>query len=361
MTSLIKPAPLFALAFALAIAQQDASAQADPANKSPQAKFSTCDKPEWPKTALRYGQQGAVSLSFLIGVDGKAVKSKIDHSSGFPLLDYAALATMSACRFEPAIKEGRPQQAWMKMQYVWMFDNGSSRESVDWPQMEEKAALGDTAAEYRLALHLQDGRNAKRNPEEAIRLLRSASAKSHVPSQLALAHLLSTYAERDKHRDEVMDLYDKAAALGSARAKYMLAAMLVERPNDVNALSDAEAAFRSAALQKYPSALAPLGVLLVQTADADKQAEGVAILRRAADQFDPIAQGELGTLFEKGLGVPQDYDKAASLYVKAIRGGYVKVQPALARLYDAGLGVSKDPEKAAKLRQAVALWNEQAN
>jgi len=84
--------------------------------------FSTCAKPEWPKSSLRNEETGTVTLSFLIGTDGRVADSKVVKSSGFRDLDKAAVAGISKCRFKPGTVDGVPQQAWQQMQYVWTLE-----------------------------------------------------------------------------------------------------------------------------------------------------------------------------------------------------------------------------------------------
>lgn len=83
---------------------------------------NACDKPEYPRSSLRAEETGTVTLDFLIGVDGKVVDSKISKSSGFRDLDRAARAALSLCKFRPGSIDGKPEQSWTKMQYVWKLE-----------------------------------------------------------------------------------------------------------------------------------------------------------------------------------------------------------------------------------------------
>ena len=78
-----------------------------------------CKKPEYPAASIRYEEQGTVTLSFLIGIDGKVVDKKIIKSSGFVALDTAALNAIAKCSFRPATADGKPEQSWQPVQYVW--------------------------------------------------------------------------------------------------------------------------------------------------------------------------------------------------------------------------------------------------
>ena len=71
---------------------------------------------------------------------------------------------------------------------------------------------------------------------------------------------------------------------------------------------------------------------------------------------DAQAQTYVGEIFEKGLGVPPDYDAAAQWYQKAAEQGYERAQINLGHLYETGLGVPKNPALALKwYRQAAGL------
>jgi protein TonB len=86
------------------------------------ADFSTCAKPEWPKSSLRNEETGTVTLSFLISADGRVGDSKVVKSSGFRDLDKAAVVGISKCKFKPATVDGNPQETWQQMQYVWTLE-----------------------------------------------------------------------------------------------------------------------------------------------------------------------------------------------------------------------------------------------
>jgi protein TonB len=95
---------------------------AGPSRVAAVADFSTCAKPEWPKSSLRNEETGTVTLQFLIGVDGRVMDSKVLKSSGFRDLDKAAQTGIGKCRFKPGMIDGKPEQAWMQMQYVWTLE-----------------------------------------------------------------------------------------------------------------------------------------------------------------------------------------------------------------------------------------------
>jgi protein TonB len=81
--------------------------------------FTTCNKPDYPRNSLRNEEQGTVRIQFLIGLDGHVADSKIEKSSGFRTLDAAAKKALSLCKFKPGTVDGKPQQSWTTVNYVW--------------------------------------------------------------------------------------------------------------------------------------------------------------------------------------------------------------------------------------------------
>jgi hypothetical protein len=77
-----------------------------------------------------------------------------------------------------------------------------------------------------------------------------------------------------------------------------------------------------------------------------KYREGANWVRKAADQGFARAQATLGGLYEKGLGVPQDYTQAVTWWRKAAEQGNGLAQYKLGRCYQWGLGVPKDYAQA---------------
>ena len=83
---------------------------------------SLCSKDDYPPISKRMEEEGTVSLRFLVGVDGKVIQTEIDKSSGFKRLDEATRVCFSRSRFQPATVDGRPEQAWGRMQYTWRLE-----------------------------------------------------------------------------------------------------------------------------------------------------------------------------------------------------------------------------------------------
>ena len=79
--------------------------------------------------------------------------------------------------------------------------------------------------------------------------------------------------------------------------------------------------------------------------DAVRQSDYTAamqLFQQAADQGYAPAQSDIGWLYSRGLGVPEDPEVAASWYLKAANGGYTLAQSNLGWFYQAGIGVPRD-------------------
>lgn len=93
-----------------------------PARTSAVVDARACEKPEYPSQSLRAQEEGLVVLQFLIGVDGRAVDSKIERSSGYRRLDEAARKGLALCKFKPGTEDGKPVQSWARIEYQWKIE-----------------------------------------------------------------------------------------------------------------------------------------------------------------------------------------------------------------------------------------------
>lgn len=84
--------------------------------------IAQCDKPDYPTASRRMEEEGTVGLRFLVGTDGKVIQSEVAKSSGYKRLDEAARAGLAKCQFKPATVDGKPEQAWTTIQYVWRLE-----------------------------------------------------------------------------------------------------------------------------------------------------------------------------------------------------------------------------------------------
>ena len=80
--------------------------------------------------------------------------------------------------------------------------------------------------------------------------------------------------------------------------------------------------------------------------DRSNYATALKVWLPKAKEGDPKAQTYVGEIFEKGHGIPPDYEAAAQWYRKAADQGYAPAMINLGFLYEKGLGVPREPVTA---------------
>ncbi|WP_051293875.1 TonB family protein [Pseudoduganella violaceinigra] len=261
------------MAFGLLVAAGAANAElpAAPNRTVPVLIFDSCRKPEWPRESLRNEETGTVSLSMLIGTNGKVKDAKLLASSGSSLLDEAAMAGLRTCTFKPGTEGGQAIESWQKMQYVWTI--------------EESAPPEEYAAMKRLQQNDFDG---------AAALFRTAAVKGSANAQFYLGAMLFFGNGVKQDKTEAAKWMEQAVAQGHVKAKGALGAMLLEQGSD------------------------------------DRRA--YALLQAAANGKDVTSMYWLATCLERGRGTSADLGDAKAWYKRAAEGGHPKAKQALARL-----------------------------
>jgi TPR repeat protein len=82
--------------------------------------------------------------------------------------------------------------------------------------------------------------------------------------------------------------------------------------------------------------------------------EGARWIRIAAEENEPRAQFELGSLYESGMGFAVDPAAAANWYLKAAERGHVQGQYNIATMLETGDGIARDPVEALKFYTLAA-------
>jgi len=115
----------------------------------------------------------------------------------------------------------------------------------------------------------------------------------------------------------------------------------------------------SSAKSTYAPAAVALG-FIYDTVDDDYQ-KAMAGYQLAVDKEDPIAQFNLGLIYEKGKGQPVDFVKATKMYLQAAAQGHAQAMVQLAGLYFNGSAGPRDQEQALQwYKKAAALNNRDA-
>jgi TPR repeat protein len=169
--------------------------------------------------------------------------------------------------------------------------------------------------------------------------------------------------------DEVRKLVRKAEQ-GDANAQFMLG--LAYRDGSLGfSRDDSEAAkwIRKSATQGHDGAKALLESIRtasIPTSEQSQQSqvtvtrssltvdEKISSLVSQANFGEARAKFELGEIYQRGYGVPQDYKKAVDWYRKAAEQGHSDGQLGLARMYSNGWGVPKEEAEALKWYRKAA-------
>ncbi len=83
--------------------------------------------------------------------------------------------------------------------------------------------------------------------------------------------------------------------------------------------------------------------------DASKKGDYATALREwrpIAENGDAVAQYNLGLMYDRGWGVPQDYKEAAKWYTLSAEQGYSEAQTGLGWLFGLGYGIPQDYVRA---------------
>jgi TonB family protein len=84
------------------------------------------ETPEYPKEAAKANLEGAVWVRSLVQKDGTVAKSALGKTSGYDILDSAALKAASKCRFKPATKDGKPVAMWIMYKISFSLDGSDT-------------------------------------------------------------------------------------------------------------------------------------------------------------------------------------------------------------------------------------------
>ena len=77
--------------------------------------FKLNTQPKYPRKARRMGCEGIVILKILVGENGRVSNFEIFESSGYPILDKAAVSAVKMWLFEPGTKNGEKIKMWVKV------------------------------------------------------------------------------------------------------------------------------------------------------------------------------------------------------------------------------------------------------
>lgn len=273
-------------------------------------------------------------LAYLIGMDGRVIESRVEKSSGHPLLDLAAQDGLAKCLFASPETLGRHEPTWTKMSYVWTLEGGETPVDAK-AHLEEtkaRAAAGNAEAMYQMSWRYFGGdTEVEKNVPESLRLLRKSAELGYVHAQVALSMVLDAGHVVDKDVVQAMAWAKKAAVQGNSIAQLNLARILLAAPDESRDDDLMFEMLEKAVAQGDAEAKTLFGMLLIHSEEGDKQ-RGLQLVVDAAEARNRTAQYNLAYLYEKGEVLPQDIAKARALYERSAAGGFEPAKDALLKL-----------------------------
>jgi len=223
-------------------------------------------------------------------------------------------------------------------------------------ELEARYEAGDRGAGWNLAqLYAADGPFP--DPLQERRWYERA-APDHDASAFALAQILI-----DQGQGQLGERWlFRAADRGHAGSQAAVARLLFDS-NDPAEVARGEAYARRAAAQGHDGAKLALGRHLTGGGHGpEATAEGLALLRTAADDGNVWAQSDLGDLLLEGnAGVPRDPEAGLAYLRQAAQNGHAGAMLTYARALMAGDGVERDTDEGIYwLRQAAEAEHEWA-
>lgn len=86
-------------------------------------RYRSNPTPDYPSASLRYREEGTVLLLIDVTADGRAAAVALKQTSGFPLLDEAALECAKDWTFEPGRLDGQPVASQAIVPVQFSLDN----------------------------------------------------------------------------------------------------------------------------------------------------------------------------------------------------------------------------------------------
>ena len=227
------------------------------------------------------------------------------------------------------------------------------------PQLEKALSLGNSTAGLLLADYHVTQASDSSQLKQAHDIYLNFAQKGDKNAQLKLAYMLEQGLGVNADRVNAQTWYTQSAEQGQPVAQYLLGRLY--QMGWIGSAPDYELAKKwySTASANYAPAAVALG-FVYDTVDDDYQHAQVSY-HQAAALGDLIGEFNEALLYEKGKGIPVDFEKASSLYLSAAKQGQAQAMVQLAGLYFHGLNGSRnEAEAVAWYKKAATLGDRDA-
>jgi len=176
--------------------------------------------------------------------------------------------------------------------------------------------------EYQKGLHYYKEKDYKK----ALPLFKESAKQNYAPAEAKLGYMYLKGWGVTKHSSKAAYWFKKAAEQGNVIGEDALGRMNLTTAVIDSVLSYSHLARKGIGSKYYQRA--------------------VYWFKKAAHQGNAKGEADLGSLYLKGWGVPQDYSKAVYWFKKAAHQGNTKGENNLGSMYEYGWGVPQDSNKA---------------
>ncbi len=221
-----------------------------------------------------------------------------------------------------------------------MSESYQSRERRDFLLRIKDARIGDSAAQYDIALRYANGVGTKKNLAEALLWAEAAAERGHSSAQYLLGSAYQQGLGTPPDTTKALTWYLRASEKGSDKAALKLAEAYAEPQATVAFHYAMEAAHRGLADAQFT-----IGNYLAKGFGTEKDVvQASAWYQLAATQGLALAQYALGRAYELGDGVDIDVEQAKHWYRDAAGQGLPSAQLALYKLDGVGWGRADDTQ-----------------
>ena len=285
-----------------------------------------------PSTAINYYKKSAANpvTDFILGTyaalnnDNEAARARLTlaQNSGFSYapLNLAIIEKQQGQNFLPSLLQARDlgnSRASLLLADYYLTQKGDINQLSEVRSIYQHLAdQGDANGQLKLGYMFEQGLGGAIDLQEAARWYTAASAQGQAIAQFRLGRLSQ------------LGWLGKQPDYQEAKKWYALA------------------------MEQYTPAAVALGFIYDTVDDNYKQA--FLDYDIAAKQGDIVGQFNLGLLYEKGKGMPVQFDQAAALYRAAAEKGHVQSMVQLAGLYLEGSIGSRDVKQALNWYQKAA-------
>jgi periplasmic protein TonB len=81
----------------------------------------------YPSAARSFGYEGTTFIKALLDLDGSVMRIAVVKSSGFPILDSAAVDYIASAKFSPALQQKKPVRVWIGQTITFQLKSGINK------------------------------------------------------------------------------------------------------------------------------------------------------------------------------------------------------------------------------------------